>query len=182
MPRPPFAVLAFLAVCAIAGLVAILALFKYAPPRPRTAAAPPSMRLPRSLVPHSYRLVLKLHLLTRGDANDTAANETLNFSGASVVDFRCVEATGAIFLHSKGLWLSGAPEVTDQRSGVAVKVSQTVLHNDGSDFLEVGLEEPLESGGDYSLKIHYSGQMSRAPTGLYVSSYQEGEEEDEETR
>lgn len=61
---------------------------------------------------------------------------------------------------------------------MSLKVSQTVLHNDLSDFMEIDLEEPLETGEDYSLRLEFWGQMSEASAGLYVSTYHEHDEEE----
>lgn len=61
---------------------------------------------------------------------------------------------------------------------MSLKVSQTVLHNGPSDFLEIHLEEPLETGEDYSLRLEFWGQMSEVSAGLYVSTYHERDEEE----
>lgn len=66
----------------------------------------------------------------------------------------------------------------NQRRKVSLKVSQTVFHNDPSDFMEIHLEEPLETGEDYSLSLEFWGQMSEASAGLYVSTYHERDEEE----
>lgn len=180
-PLPPCktaVVLIVLTVCAVATVL----LFKYGLSRIATAQTPPSMRLPKNLLPHSYRVTLQPHLYTRvpEEENGTSVNQTLRFDGVSVVNFRCVEKTRTIYLHSKDLWITEPPVVTNQRKNVSTKVTQTLFHNDQSDFMEILLEEPLEEGEDYSLGLTFWGQMSETPAGLYVSVYDEGNVEGNE--
>lgn len=171
-----------LTVCAIAGVIATVLLFKYLPSRLATTKTPPLMRLPKNLLPHSYKVILQPHLYTQviEEENATSANQTLHFDGMSVVNFHCIEKTQTICLHSKELWITETPIVMNQKKNMSMKVTQTVFRNDQSDFMEVLLEEPLEKGEDYSLKLTFWGQMSATPAGLYVSVYEEGDNEGNE--
>lgn len=173
-------VLIILALCAIAGVVAALLLFKYGPSGLATTERPLSMRLPRNLLPHSYRVILQPHLYTQllEEENGTSANQTLRFDGVSIINFHCVEKTRTICLHSKDLWITRTPVVTNQRENVSMMVTQTVLRNDQSDFMEILLEEPLEEGEDYSLRLTFWGNMSENPFGLFASVYEEGDNEE----
>lgn len=187
MPKQPSLskaadVLIVLTVCAIAGIIATVLLVKYGPSRLATTETPPLMRLPRNLLPHSYRVILQPHLYTQvtEEENGTSVNQTLRFDGVSIVNFHCVEKTRTIYLHSRDLWITKPPVVMNQRRNVSMKVTQTVFHNDQSDFMEILLEEPLEEGEDYSLGLKFWGQMSETPAGLYVSTYEEGGDEENE--
>lgn len=184
MPNPSSAcktavVLIVLTVWALGGILATVLLFKYGRSRLATTEAPPLMRLPKTLLPHSYRLILQPHLHTRvtGEQNKSSYEQMLRFDGASVVRFRCVEKTRTIYLHSKDLWITNPPAVVNQKTNVSVKVTQTVFHNDESDFMEILLEEPLEEGEDYSLGLTFWGELSETSAGLYWSTYEEGGEE-----
>lgn len=172
-------VLIVLTVWAIAGIIATVLLFKYSRSRLATTETPPLIRLPKNLLPHSYRVILQPHLYTQvtGEENKTSLNPMPRFDGVSVVNFHCVEKTRTIYLHSKDLWITKPPVVMNQRKNVSMKVIQTVFHNDESDFMEILLEESLEEGEDYSLGLIFWGQMSATPAGLYVSTYEEGDEE-----
>lgn len=70
----------------------------------------------------------------------------------------------------------------NHRKNESAKVTQTVFHNDQSDLMVILLEEPLEEGEDYSLRLTFRGELSENPSGLYVSTYEEGgDEENEDT-
>ncbi|XP_029697770.1 aminopeptidase N isoform X1 [Takifugu rubripes] len=185
MPKQSFisrtaVVLVVLTVFIIAGIITVVILFNNDLSHLRTTKVLPSMRLPKNLLPHSYKVVLQPHLYTQvmEEENGTSVNQTLQFNGISVVNFHCVEKTQTIYLHSKDLLITKIPVVKNQRRKVSLKVSQTVFHNDPSDFMEIYLEEPLETGEDYSLRLEFWGQMSEASAGLYVSAYHERDEEE----
>lgn len=164
-------VLTVLTVCAIAGVAMVLQ-FKY-------SQTPLLMRLPRNVLPHSYRVVLQPHLHTqvKEEENGSRGNQTLRFDGLSVVNFHCLEKTWSICLHSKDLQMTKTPIVKNQRRNMPTKVTQAVFHHQ-SDVLEILLEEPLEEGEDYSLRLMFLGQMSETPQGLFMSTYEEGGNED----
>lgn len=170
-----------LTILTIAGVATVL-LFIYGPSLLATTETAPLMRLPKNLLPHSYRVTLQPHLYTQvtEQENDTSVNQTVRFDGVSVVNFHCVEKTQTIYLHSKDLRITKTPIVMNQRNNVSTKVTQTVFHTDESDFMEILLEEPLEKGEDYSLRLTFWGEMSATPTGLYVSVYEEGDNEENE--
>lgn len=177
-------VLMLLTICAIASIVATLLLFKFGPFRLATTETPPLMRLPKNLLPHSYRVILQLHLFPQvtQEENSTSVNQTLRFDGVSIINFHCIEKTRTIYLHSKDLWITKIPRVMNHRKNESAKVTQTVFHNDQSDLMVILLEEPLEEGEDYSLRLTFRGELSENPSGLYVSTYEEGgDEENEDT-
>ncbi|KAF0040887.1 hypothetical protein F2P81_006785 [Scophthalmus maximus] len=141
---------------------------------PTTAAPPPSMRLPRNLIPESYEIFLQPHLYSRiiEEVNVTSPNQTTLFTGNSTVHFKCVQRTRSIYLHSVDLVVSNSVvknKDTDER------IHSTVKYPKGSgEFLEVQLNEALEAGGNYSLFLAFKGEISESLYALYVSSYIEG--------
>lgn len=174
-----------LTVSVIAGTVTMVILYKTQisemnpTPRPTfpptTTGPPPVMRLPKNLIPHSYKVFLKPHLYTRiiEEVNVTSPNQTFLFTGNSTVNFHCVQTTSTIYLHSNNLKVFD-PVVINTDKDERIRVSDMMHHEDESDFLEVELNERLEEGGNYSLFLAFSGQMSEDLEGLYVSTYQEG--------
>lgn len=173
-------VLLVLTVFVIAGVITVVILFNYDLSRLRTSKTPPSMRLPKNLLPYSYEVLLQPHMHTRllEQENGTNTSQMMLFSGISIVRFMCVEKTRSIYLHSKDLLLTKIPVVMNQSRKVSPKVSQTIFHDDQSDFMEIHLEEPLETGEHYSLRLEFEGQLSEVSAGLYISAYQERDEEE----
>ncbi|XP_040893570.1 aminopeptidase N-like [Toxotes jaculatrix] len=179
------AAFAVLTVSAIAGTVTMIILYnteisKMNPtPRPTlpstTTGPPPVMRLPRNLIPESYEVFLQPHLYTRiiEVVNVTSPNQTLLFSGNSTVNFHCVQRTSTIYLQSKDLFVSN-PVVMNKGTNEKMSVSLMKYHEDESNFLEIQLNEALETGGNYSLFLAFTGEISENLEGLYVSSYLEG--------
>lgn len=56
-----------------------------------------------------------------------------------------------------------------------IKVLKMMHHNDQSDFLEMPLDNALEVGGNYSLYLSFTGEISENLEALFVSTYQEGD-------
>ncbi|XP_076128685.1 alanyl (membrane) aminopeptidase-like b [Alosa pseudoharengus] len=133
---------------------------------------PPDLRLPRNVVPQSYRIFLRplfYHTLT---------NETIQsfiFMGNSTVTFECLNKTRSIFLHSKDLTVKKL-ELTRLDNGEILTVNQHVNESTVSetDFLEVKLEDDavLEPNRSYSLFADFEGEMFNDLTGFYTSTYE----------
>lgn len=141
------------------------------PPGPR-----PQMRLPGDLVPDHYELTIRPYLYPYiekpTDVNDTSPNQSMNFTGNSTVYFRCVRRTKTVFLHNKGLTI-GPVHLIDRDKNQRVPLNGTTQHQDESNFFEIGLDEVLEVGGNYSLFTEFTGEMMDDLAGLYVSRYQD---------
>ncbi|XP_034734454.1 alanyl (membrane) aminopeptidase a [Etheostoma cragini] len=174
-----------LTVSVIGGIVTMIILYKTEiatmnpTPRPTrpvtTTALPPVMRLPRNLVPLSYKVFLTPHLYTRiiEEVNVTSPNQTLEFFGNSTVHFQCVERTSTIYLKSANLAVSDG-KVTNEKTNKMIGVSAMKTHTDDTNFLEVQLNEALEEGESYSLSLSFKGEISEQLDGMYVSTYVEG--------
>lgn len=184
------AVFIIVTVCAIIGIVAMVILHntEISEMDPTThptlgntiTGPPPSMRLPKTLIPASYKVVLQPHLYTRFFKEDNVTSDKIMSTGNSTVYFHCTQKTQTILLHSKNLTIIGEPVVMNIKNNMRTNISEWKLHDDQSDFLEVLLEEPLEEGEDYSLFLAFLGEMSENHDGLYISTYQEGEPEYED--
>uniref|UniRef100_A0A3B5MVC1 Uncharacterized protein n=1 Tax=Xiphophorus couchianus TaxID=32473 RepID=A0A3B5MVC1_9TELE len=164
---------AVLAVSAIGGMVSMMIVFKIQtsnltmterPTEPTTTLAPPPvMRLPRSLIPERYEILVHPHFYSR---------ITLFFNGSSTVYFRCHQPTKYIFLHSFELSVSPLL-VKDHDENGQLKVTSYQHHDDESDFLEIELEENLKTDGNYSLSLYFEGEISEYLQAMYVSRYTE---------
>uniref|UniRef100_A0A3B4UNY3 Aminopeptidase n=1 Tax=Seriola dumerili TaxID=41447 RepID=A0A3B4UNY3_SERDU len=179
-----------LTVSAIAGLVTMIIMYQSElstmnptppPTIPSTTTAPPPvMRLPKNLIPESYEVVLWPHLYTQITEviNVTSPNQTMLFTGNSTVNFHCVQRTSTIYLHSMDLNVSDA-KVKDRDKNLNIAVTSMYYHEDQSDFLVVELNSALMAEGNYSLFLSFNGEISEALDGLYVSSYMEGDPDEE---
>lgn len=175
---------AVLAVSAIGGMVSMMIVFKIQtsnltmterPTEPTTTLAPPPvMRLPRSLIPERYEILVHPHFYSRivEEVNVTTPNQTLFFNGSSTVYFRCHQPTKYIFLHSFELSVSPLL-VKDRDENGQLKVTSYQHHDDESDFLEIELEENLKTDGNYSLSLYFEGEISEYLQAMYVSRYTE---------
>lgn len=171
---------------AIAGLITMVIIYKTEiatmnpTPRPTfpstTTGPPPVMRLPKNLVPQSYKVFLQPHFYSRiiEEVNVTSPNQTLLFTGNSTVNFHCVQKTSTIYLNSMDLKVS-EPQVKDRDNNEQIKVSGMKFHEDDSNFLEIQLNYALEAGRNYSLSLVFSGEVSESLYALYISTYSEGQ-------
>ncbi|KAK2918250.1 hypothetical protein Q8A73_004996 [Channa argus] len=174
-----------LTISVIAGLITMIVFYDqqysqlnvtYPPTLPATTTGPPPvMRLPKNLIPEGYKIFIQPHFYTRiiEVVNVTSPNQTLLFTGNSTVYFHCFQRTSTIFLHSKDLVVSN-PIVIDQNTNEKMRVMTMTNHQDESNFLEIGLKDALETGGNYSLFLDFAGEVSEYLEGLYLSSYTEG--------
>ncbi|KAM9854309.1 alanyl (membrane) aminopeptidase-like b [Aulostomus maculatus] len=145
------------------------------PADPSTTMGPaPVMRLPKSLVPESYKIFLHSHLYSQiiEVVNVTTPNQTMLFTGNSTVNFHCVQKTATIYLHSSELELS-KPTVRNRDSDEVIRVSHMDYPSKKRHFLEIHLKEALVAGANYSLFLAFKGEISTALQGLYVSTYHE---------
>ncbi|XP_044213044.1 alanyl (membrane) aminopeptidase a [Thunnus albacares] len=191
MPKGSYTSMAFatafivLSISAIAGLITMIILYTnqiagmHPTPPPTllstTEAPPPVMRLPKNLIPEKYEVHIKPYLYPKimEEVNVTSPNQTMLFTGNSTVHFHCVQKTGSIYLHSKNLAVS-SPVVKTKKSDQKVSVFRMKHHEDGSDFLEIQLNNALEAGYNYSLSLTFEGEISENLEGLYVSTYNDG--------
>lgn len=142
---------------------------------PTTTGLPPVMRLPKDLVPHSYRVYLQPHMYSQimGVKNVTRPNQTNLVTGNSTVYFHCMQETDSIYLHSKRLTLVGDAVVRNTNDDSRINARQMIPHRDASNFLEIQLEKPLEAGKDYSLFLAFKTQIPNAMHGMSIVTYKE---------
>ncbi|XP_061577195.1 alanyl (membrane) aminopeptidase-like b [Cololabis saira] len=183
---------AVLAVSVIAGTITMGVVYHFEmleinptrrPDTSSTVPPIPTLRLPKTLVPDTYTLVLQPHLYTRivEEVNVTTPNQTLLFTGNSTVSFQCVKETRAIYLHSKDLKIHSRRVYNNTKEDTEedIRISSWKVHEDESDFLEIQLSEPLKAGGNYSLFLEFSGAISDTLEALFVSTYVEQDTNEE---
>uniref|UniRef100_A0A674CM14 Aminopeptidase n=1 Tax=Salmo trutta TaxID=8032 RepID=A0A674CM14_SALTR len=144
---------------------------------PYPAGPPPNMRLPGNLIPESYDIVLQPHLYI---VMNNTTNQSLVFTGNSTVYFRCVENTKTIVLHSKEQNVT-AVKVTDLDKEKIIKVDNTILYSNESNFLEIVLDSVLVKDGNYSLFTAFEGELLDDLAGFYMSSYKKGPSTEDDT-
>lgn len=140
---------------------------------PATTGPPPVMRLPKDLVPYSYRIYLHPHMYTEiiDVENVTSPNQTYLVTGNSTVHFHCVQTTATIYLHSKDLTMIGDAVVRNTKDNSRINAPQMIPHNDQSDFLEIPLEKPLEAGENYSVFLAFKTAIPNTMKGMCIVSY-----------
>lgn len=138
---------------------------------------PPNLRLPGNLIPESYDIVLQPHLYI---VMNNTTNQSLVFTGNSTVYFRCVENTKTIVLHSKEQNVT-AVKVTDLDKEKIIKVDNTILYSNESNFLEIVLDSVLVKDGNYSLFTAFEGELLDDLAGFYMSSYKKGPNTEDDT-
>lgn len=175
-----------LTISAIAGIITMTILFEVqtsnlnmtARPTwvPTTPGPPPDMRLPKNLIPDSYEISIQpfLHTELPEGINGSITNQSLVFTGNSIVYFHCVKRTNTIYLQSKNLEVSDGL-LMNTKTREMTKVLKIMHHNDQSDFLEMPLDKTLEEKGNYSLRLSFKGEISENLEALFVSTYQEGD-------
>lgn len=133
------------------------------------------MRLPKHLIPHSYKIFVQVDFYTRntGVANVTH-DQTMFFYGNSTVNFQCVQSTKTIFMKSKYLQVFDPSVVMNTKSKKRIGVSQLKLHEGPNDLLEIQLTETLEEGEDYGLFLAFKGVLTKGLDGLFITTYNEG--------
>ncbi|XP_062245064.1 aminopeptidase Ey-like [Platichthys flesus] len=173
-----------LTVSVIAGIIAMIIFYKTQigsmnptdrPPFVTTTEQPPpDRRLPKNLVPESYKVFLKTHFYHQiiEVVNVTTPNQTTVFTGNSTVNMKCVQSTSSIYLHSRRLVVSDP--VVKNRDNPNEEIRSSVVHHGEADFLEIQLNVALEAGGNYSLFLNFKGWSWGFMDGLFLSMYLEG--------
>lgn len=145
---------------------------------PTTTGPPPVMRLPKDLVPLSYRVYLQPHMYTRivEVENVTSPNQTYLVTGNSTVYFHCVQETATIYLHSKFLTMVGDAVVRNAKDNSRINALEMIPHNEQSNFLEIPLETPLEEGENYTLFLAFKTEIPDTLKGMSIVTYKEDED------
>ncbi|XP_076848307.1 alanyl (membrane) aminopeptidase-like b [Brachyhypopomus gauderio] len=168
-----------LTISAVCGIVLMVILYKVqidksppgypptpSPTTPLPTGLPPSLRLPKNLIPESYEIYLHLYTYT---VLPNATEQVYDFKGNSTVRFKCVKDTRTIILHAAFLSITHV-EVTRSDKQQKIDVKRFEVHNE-SDFFEIQLKDVLVGNGSYQLFTTFEGELHDDLAGLYVSQY-----------
>lgn len=183
-----------LTVSSVCGLVMMAVMYKIqidkyppvSPPPPTKPTViptgrPPTLRLPDSLIPESYKVFIQPYLYAAITNNYT--NQSFAFTGHSTVSVKCMRDSKSIFLHAQNLNVTTL-EVRKPDSNEKLSVSGYKIHHDESNFLEIQLKDKMFENGTYDIFTQFEGELFDGLDGFYVSRYTEKvtakEEEEEE--
>ncbi|XP_005885265.1 PREDICTED: aminopeptidase N [Myotis brandtii] len=129
-------------------------------------------RLPRSLVPDSYKVTLRPYLTPN-------QHGLYIFEGSSTVRFTCREPTNVIIIHSKKLNytdIQGHRVALQALGGAkAPEIDRTELV-EATEYLVVHLKGQLEAGVMYEMSSEFQGELADDLAGFYRSEYMDGNE------
>lgn len=127
-------------------------------------------RLPKTLIPDSYRVTLRPYLTPN-------AQGLYIFEGSSTVRFTCNESTNVIIIHSKKLNYTnkGNHRVVLRALGnpPAPAIDKTELI-ERTEYLVVHLQGSLVQGNQYEMDTEFRGELADDLAGFYRSEYMDG--------
>ncbi|XP_051004723.1 aminopeptidase N [Acomys russatus] len=127
-------------------------------------------RLPKTLIPDSYRVTLRPYLTPD-------AQGLYIFKGSSTVRFTCNQTTDVIIIHSKKLnyTLKENHRVVLRALGDprAPAIDRTELV-ERTEYLVVHLRAPLVKGNQYEMDSEFQGELADDLAGFYRSEYMDG--------
>lgn len=116
------------------------------------------MRLPRTVKPLHYKLVIQPHL----------PPENFSFDGYVEMKVRCEEATKDIILHTKELKILSL-NVT--KAGSTYLPMSETSYDEETEMFTIHLDEYLKPKCLYLISIEYQGKLNNQSMGLYRGSY-----------
>uniref|UniRef100_A0A3Q3BJF2 Aminopeptidase n=1 Tax=Kryptolebias marmoratus TaxID=37003 RepID=A0A3Q3BJF2_KRYMA len=123
-------------------------------------------RLSLVLVPEFYNITLRPRL--RPDPN----SGLFLFTGRSVVQFECLEATDLILIHSNKLNYTQTADGHAARGSSAPEIRSTWLQLK-TQYLVIELNGKLTAGQKYQLHAAFTGELADDLAGFYRSEYEE---------
>ncbi|XP_023224464.1 aminopeptidase N-like [Centruroides sculpturatus] len=129
-----------------------------------TPKEPRGIFLPKTIIPHHYRLEIQPHL----------GPDNFKFNGSVNINFACIESTDTVIFHSKGLSLSLDRIKIRSEIGNDLKILR-MDYDDEIDFVILTLLENL-SLGSYSLFIEFEGVLQEELHGFYYYSYDDNDD------
>ncbi|XP_050303200.1 aminopeptidase N-like [Anthonomus grandis grandis] len=129
-----------------------------------TASLVSGYRLPKNVLPESYRLEIITPFGEEGN---------FEYEGTVLIETSCVQTTSNITLHSKDLTIDeNAVSIRDATSKVSKAVKGLkITYEKDHDFLIIHLNEPLIEDHRYEIYIPFKGILNDGLAGFYRSSY-----------
>ncbi|KAK1887476.1 Aminopeptidase N [Dissostichus eleginoides] len=136
-----------------------------------TTAAPSNepwdkYRLPKSLVPQQYNVTLWPRLLPDPTG-------LYIFTGETTVEFKCVEDTDLILIHSNKLNYTDSASLTSFDSGVKAPSIKSSFLQSETQYLVLQLDSKLVKDHMYQLYTKFTGELADDLGGFYRSEYYE---------
>lgn len=98
---------------------------------------------------------------------------SLVVSGQSSVDFKCVEETDLILIHSNKLNYPKAPTLVSVSSGVTAPTIEKYWLQNVTQYLVIELGGKLMKDHMYRLSTDFDGELANDLGGFYRSEYEE---------
>ncbi|KAK5894007.1 hypothetical protein CesoFtcFv8_010744 [Champsocephalus esox] len=141
------------------------------PPATAATAAPSNepwdkYRLPKSLLPQQYNVTLWPRLLPDPTG-------LYIFTGETTVEFKCVEDTDLILIHSNKLNYSDSAHLTSVDSGVEAPSIKSRFLQIETQYLVLQLDGKLVKDHMYQLHTKFTGELADDLGGFYRSEYYE---------
>ncbi|KAJ8982959.1 hypothetical protein NQ317_005276 [Molorchus minor] len=118
------------------------------------------VRLPKSVVPHAYRLTLTPFLQTGN----------FTFHGKVEILVNVTETTNNITLHADDLFIDTVSVTDVNRQTVSIRDVRSVK---SKQFLVIDLDEAIQADNQYYIFIVFKGVLNDLLQGFYRSSYEE---------
>ncbi|XP_055970076.1 aminopeptidase N [Sorex fumeus] len=140
-------------------------------PPPATTTPDPSLpwnqyRLPKTLIPHSYKVSLRPFLSPNSQG-------LYVFHGSSTVRFECQAATNVVIIHSKKLNYTADPVLRSVDGSQAPEISRWELVK-LTEYLVLHLKNQLQPGKFYEMDTRFVGELADDLAGFYRSEYMDG--------
>uniref|UniRef100_A0A8C6UFB3 Aminopeptidase n=1 Tax=Neogobius melanostomus TaxID=47308 RepID=A0A8C6UFB3_9GOBI len=137
-------------------------------PAPTTSNKPwDQYRLPKTLVPEHYNLMLRPRL------TPDETTKLYIFTGESSVDFKCVEETDLILIHSNKLNYTKAPTLESVNPAVTAPNINKYWLQKVTQYLVIELDAKLKKDHMYRLSTDFVGELADDLGGFYRSEYEE---------
>ncbi|XP_002738532.2 endoplasmic reticulum aminopeptidase 1-like [Saccoglossus kowalevskii] len=145
-------------------VVMILALALPVNQNTKDAFAHSSLRLPRDVLPETYKLFLVPDI------------KSGYYEGSVDIGVKVVKSTPSVFLHVKGLTLTRTPVILGSRDET-IPIRETSL-NGTLEMLYIGVEETLLKGMTYNIHIEFHRNLANDFVGFYSTKYKHANGED----
>lgn len=115
------------------------------------------IRLPKDILPSTYKLYLRPDL-----------SSTFDYNGRVAIDVTCVKATRYVILHHKKLDIKKYQLLDSSQKEVKVL---RMLQNEKNEQFLLETQDDLVAGEKYTVKLTFTGNLSNKMAGFYRSSY-----------
>jgi hypothetical protein len=116
-----------------------------------------NIRLPKDILPTTYKVYLHPDL-----------SSSFDYSGRIAIHIKCVKATKYVIFHYKKLDIKSYRLLDSSKKNVKVL---RMLQSEKNEQVLLELEDELQVGKEYTVKLTFTGDLSNKMAGFYKSSY-----------